>query len=45
MLSDLSRDLLARKISPVDLLNETLGRIDKHDGAIRAFIEVERDAD
>jgi len=43
MLSDLSRDLVSRKISPVELLNDTLARIDKHDGTIRAFIDVERE--
>ncbi len=43
MLSDLSRDLVARKISPVELLNDTLARIDRHDGTIRAFIDVEKD--
>ncbi|MBX3721845.1 MAG: Asp-tRNA(Asn)/Glu-tRNA(Gln) amidotransferase subunit GatA [Turneriella sp.] len=43
MLSDLSRDLAAKKISPVELLNETLGKIEKHDGTIKAFLAVEKE--
>lgn len=43
MLSDLSRDLAAKKISPVELLNETLGKIEKHDGTIKAFLTVEKE--
>lgn len=43
MLSDLSRDLAAKKISPVELLNRSLAEIDKHDSKIRAFLAVERE--
>ena len=43
MLSELSRDLAAKKISPVDLINSSLSHIDKHDGKIKAFLAVERE--
>jgi len=43
MLADLARDLAAKKISPVELLNQSLAAIDKHDNTIKAFIAVERE--
>jgi aspartyl-tRNA(Asn)/glutamyl-tRNA(Gln) amidotransferase subunit A len=43
MLSDLSRDLAAKKISPVELLNQTLELVGKHDDKIKAFLAVEKD--
>ncbi len=43
MLSDLSRDLSAKKISPVELLNQTLDQVGKHDEKIKAFLAVEKD--
>ncbi len=42
MLSELSHDLTAKKITPVELLNSSLQAIDKHDSKIQAFLSVER---
>jgi aspartyl-tRNA(Asn)/glutamyl-tRNA(Gln) amidotransferase subunit A len=44
MLSDLSRDLAAGKTTCVAILEDTFARIERHDGKIKAFIEVEREA-
>lgn len=44
MLSDLARDLAAKKISPVELLNQTLDQVGAHDQKIKAFLSVEKDA-
>jgi len=43
MLSDLSRDLAAKKISPIELLNQSIGAIEKHDDKIKAFLSVEKE--
>lgn len=43
MLSELSAGLSAKKISPVELLSDALGKIEKHDAKIKAFLAVEKD--
>lgn len=43
MLSELSAGLAVKKISPIELLNESLGKIEKHDAKIKAFLAVEKD--
>ncbi|MBV6492042.1 MAG: Glutamyl-tRNA(Gln) amidotransferase subunit A [Turneriella sp.] len=43
MIEDLSRNLVAKKISPIELLNETLSKIEKHDAKIQAFLSVEKE--
>ncbi|MES0489063.1 MAG: Asp-tRNA(Asn)/Glu-tRNA(Gln) amidotransferase subunit GatA [Leptospirales bacterium] len=43
LLKDISKKLQSKEISPVELLNSYLAKIDKHDAQIGAFVGLERE--